>query len=91
MGTHSDGTEYFDLQGRPHNKPDHMSAVPRVSTYGVAFIDSSLLLVQPAWHDFFELPGGKVEADEDLGRSLQREFLVSNSLLKHHFLGLLLK
>lgn len=65
---------YYDESGREHMKPDDIEPEWRVSAYAVVRDETGkVLMVQPTWNDFWELPGGGIEKAETLRAGVVRE------------------
>lgn len=46
----------------------------RSSSYGICIRNNEILLIQSAFNDLWELPGGKLDADETALLAMKREF-----------------
>ncbi len=52
---------YIDVFGNPGERPEGVPVQWRTSCYPIAVREGKLLLVEPAWAQRWELPGGGVE------------------------------
>jgi len=67
---------YQDVNGKKRFKPLGRKVSSDKRAYGIVFEDSKLLLVKPTYSQYFELPGGGLEGDEDISDALKREIFV---------------
>lgn len=56
---------YVDVHGNATERPEATPVRWRVSCYPIATRDGKILLVQPAWAERWELPGGGVELERE--------------------------
>lgn len=56
---------YIDVFGNPTERPGDVPVRWRVSCYLIAMREGRLLLVEPAWAQRWELPGGGVELERE--------------------------
>ena len=65
---------YFDESGQEHEKPTNIEPEWRIGGYVVIQNNErKLLMVQPTWNNFWELPGGGINKDETLREGVARE------------------
>ncbi|KKQ92890.1 MAG: hypothetical protein UT18_C0034G0005 [candidate division CPR2 bacterium GW2011_GWC2_39_10] len=62
---------YQDVNGKKRFKPLGRKVSSDKRAYGIVFEDSKLLLVKPTYSQYFELPGGGLEGDEDISDALK--------------------
>lgn len=66
---------FYDRLGKKHLKPDDVKVADRHSVYGIAIFNNQILMIKPAWADWWELPGGAVEKGENEPIALNREWI----------------
>lgn len=66
---------FLDLNENPVEKPSDRISKERTSIYGVLIESDKILLVKSRDIDFWELPGGGLEKDEEDLSTLKREML----------------
>lgn len=56
---------YLDVLGNPAKRPEGVPVQWRASCYPIAVREDKVLLVEPAWAQRWELPGGGVELERE--------------------------
>lgn len=64
---------YFDRAEKKVYKPKNIEPAKRESVYGVIIHNNNVLLQNPCWNKFWELPGGGINKGEKKSESLIRE------------------
>jgi 8-oxo-dGTP diphosphatase len=65
---------FIDRKGRVREKLENREVKNRISVYGLLIKEGKILMVNPIWNDFWELPGGGKNENETVEECLRREF-----------------
>ena len=68
-------TTFYDHNQQPHEKPEGVPVIWRMSAYGILENEKGeWLMVEPSWVKKWDLPGGGIEPHESIIEGLTREF-----------------